>query len=143
MIPETGVPSELLGYVLHVRKPSLCLAHRDANTYSTRSAIGCETSSIKRDQDIQQILDDKDRMFVHYFFVFPFPIDHRLFNDRNDEDLEVHRFNVSVVLDATNESNKTPHPLIELTVAWRVGKFGATKTSRAQKPAIDYNALIS
>jgi len=142
-IPEKKVPHGLEGSIVHIQKPSLALAHRDANTYSDRSAIDCEASKVKRDQDINAVVNEHDRRFIHYRFVFPFEIDHRIFNDGNDEDLEIHRFNVSVVLPDSHPDNKTGNPLVCLTTAWRIGKFGAKKTSSAKKPAVDYNLLIN
>lgn len=139
----SDVPAALAGRIIHIEKPSLALAHRDAATYSDRTGLGCATTAVKRDQDIKSIMDNQSRHSIHYRFVFPFEIDHRIFNDANDEDFEVHRFNVSVVLPPDHPKNHTGAPLVQLTVAWRVGKFGATKTSSATKPAIDFASLIS
>lgn len=133
----------MAGRVLEIKKPSLALVHRNADTYHKRTRINCNSSKIKRDQDIKAILDEKDRHFIHYRFVFPFKVDHRVFNEKSDGDLEVHRFNVSVVYESTHPKNMTANPLVELTVAWRVAKHGATDTSSAAKPTIDYNMLLN
>jgi len=142
-LPESGVPSSLFGRVVHIKKPSLPLVYRDANTYTNRAQINCGSARVKRDQDVKAIKDDKGRHYIHYYFVFPFQVDHRIFNDNNDGDLEIHRFNVSVILPDNHVDNPTNGPLIELTVGWRIGKHGATDTSSAQKRAINYGQLIA
>ena len=141
-VPE-DVPQDLEGRVLHIMKPSLSMIHRHPSYWTERTRLTCKNVNIARREAIDAVIDSVDRHYTHYRAVFPFEIDHQVFNDPAvDHHHQVRRFPVSLLFDETHDSNPTKDPLKLLMVSWRIGQKGGGKPDK-QPEKIDMDSLLN
>jgi hypothetical protein len=120
----TVVPAEFQSRVIDVKGPSVPYPNRNPTRFNQRCGLNCQASETARHQAIMEILDDPERKFIHYRFVFPWEIDHRIFNDHLDMDNDVHMHTAGIRIGANDAENTwTDVPLSFAVVNWRVGQM--------------------
>ncbi len=106
---DVPVPMGIHGKVLHILKPSLSVFHRNPVDWSPSAGKDTVRS------DLRAVVLSPDRHFTHYRAVFPFPIEHSIFNNPNvDFPNDAHCFQTMF----DNESN-APSSLVKFS--WRIG----------------------